>query len=530
MNHFSDENLVKIWKSSFNLSNQAIYWLDIEGNLLFANKKALESLGYTLDELQNLKLWNVDANVNTKEKYLKALERFKNEEIDLSNIIQTIHKKKDGELFPVEVVSSFEQIDGKEYVISYAKDITYRLERTEKINLYFELINSSSDMIFLVDLENEKIEFANKIVCKELGYSLEELNNMKISDIREPVEGEQKINIPEVFEKLQKEKKLITLGIYKTKKGERISVETSLHIKEYLGKNFIIAISRDIGERVEIEKRKEELNKKLRRYNETLEKEVEKVKNELIEYENIMRKQSKMAAMGEIIENIAHQWRQPLSAISVLSSGMIIQNDADVLSKDELSLNLNKIHDQIQYLSKTIDDFRNFFKPDKKKSKFKVDKIIKESIKLIKSRFNALDIVFVKKLDSIDLYSYDNELLQVMLNIINNAVDELINKEYKRVIEIKCYVKGAYVVIKIKDNGGGVSEDIIDRIFEPYFTTKHNYHGTGIGLYMCQNIVGHLQGKIEVKNDILEYENQVFEGACFKIQIPLVLNEEKNER
>lgn len=531
MGSFLEKNYKKVIESSVALSNQAIYWLTYDGDFVFANENALNTLGYSLEDLTKLKLWDVDANVDTYEKYLKALENFKSGSLgEKSNIIETRHRKKNGEIVPVEVITKFEFIDGKEYVISYAKSIEDRLKRTEKINLYFELINSSRDMIFLVDLETEIIEFANEIACKNLGYTLERLKTKKISEIRQPFNGSKKLNIPDVFTKLQERKNLITFGIYKAKDGTEIPVETSLHLKNYLGKNFVTAISRDIRDRIEIENKKEELNGKLKEYNRTLQQEIGKVKKELIEYETIMKKQSKMAAMGEMIENIAHQWRQPLSAVSVLSSGMILQNDQGILDKELLTSGLNTIHEQVQYLSKTIDDFRNFFKPDKEKNIFKIENLIESTIKLINSRYNSLSITFLKDLEDIDLYTYENELLQVILNIISNAVDELIKKKTKKIVSIKFYKKENYIALEIKDSAGGIDENIIDRIFEPYFTTKHKYHGTGIGLYMSKNIMSHLFGSIEACNSSLEYENRVYKGACFTIKLPLNIIKENDER
>jgi len=530
MAKFLENNIIEILDASFNLSNQAIYWLDKNGRFLYANENALQGLNYTLEELQQINLWDVDSIVNTKEKYLKSIEKFSVEgSNDNSNVFETLHIKKNGESFPVEVVSKIKTIGGKQYVLSYAKDISHRLKRTQKINLYFELINSSKDMIFFVDIETQRVEYANKIVYKNLGYSIDELKKMKISEIREPFEDDKRITIPEVFEEIKEKKNLVTFGIYIAKDGSKIPVETSVQLKNYLGKSFITAISRDIRERIEIENKKEDLNCKLKEYNRTLQHEISKVKKELIEYEIIMKKQSKMAAMGEMIENIAHQWRQPLSGVSVLASGMILQNEEGILDKELLNSGLNTINEQVQYLSKTIDDFRNFFKPDKEKNIFKVKDLVENAIKLIKSRFNSFSIIFIKELEDLSFLTYENELLQVVLNIISNSVDELIRKKSKKIVSIKSYRNENSFIIEIKDSAGGIDENIIDRIFEPYFTTKHKYQGTGIGLYMSKNIMKHLQGKIEASNDILEYENRVYEGACFKIILPLsIIKKDEN--
>merc|ERR1711879_1065885 len=194
------------------------------------------------------------------------------------------------------------------YLISYVKDITSRLKKDEDIKFYFELINASQDMIFLVEHGNGKIEFANEISCKNLGYSLSEMKNMQVSDFRKPFKELDNIELPEVFKKIEKLNSMTTFGIYITKDGRKIPVETSLDKKEYLGKSFLIANSRDISERLQVEKEKEELKNKLENYNNTLKNEVTNAKQELIEYENIMKRQSRMAAMGEMLENIAHQW------------------------------------------------------------------------------------------------------------------------------------------------------------------------------------------------------------------------------
>ncbi|RXK07144.1 PAS domain-containing sensor histidine kinase [Halarcobacter bivalviorum] len=525
MNDFTTNNLNAILEASFSLSNQAIYLLSIEGEVLYANNTALETLGYTQEEIIKLNVWEIDVNVNTKEKYLDAIENFQIKGSDgQPNTLETYHRRKNGKIFPVEVVSKFTKIKGKNYLFSYVRDITSRLRRTEEINLYFDLINSSRDMIFVVDHETECFEFANETACDILGYTLAELKKKQVSEIRKPMESSGNITISEVFKKIKKEHTLTTFGVYITKDKRKIPVETSLHLKEYQGKFFVTAISRDISERLEIEGKKEDLNSKLKNYNKTLEKEISKVRKDLIDYENIMKRQSKMAAMGEMLENIAHQWRQPLSAVSVLSTGMILQNEQDLLNKDLLDAGLNDINEQVQYLSKTIDDFRNFFKPNKQKNRFYLKNVIKTSIKLSKARYTKKHIDFIINIEDMELFTYENELLQVLLNIISNAKDELIKKEGKKFIIIDTHSDTDYLYIKIKDNAGGIDKYIVDRIFEPYFTTKHNSQGTGIGLYMSKNIVKHMNGEISVENVNVEYNSSIYLGACFEIKLPFVQN------
>lgn len=197
--------------------------------------------------------------------------------------------------------------------------------------------------------------------------------------------------------------------------------------------------------------------------------------------------QSKMASMGEMIGNIAHQWRQPLSTISTAASGMSIKIDYELASKEELKKDLEIIVDTTQYLSHTIEDFRSFFKPTKEKEKFSLVKLIKKDINIMNSAFKNNFIEVVYEFEDVELNTIQNELTQSILNILTNAKDALTqNSSKNRLIIMKNFIKGSFVFITIQDNGGGIDEKIMDKIFEPYFTTKHQSQGTGIGLYMTR--------------------------------------------
>ena len=261
------------------------------------------------------------------------------------------------------------------------------------------------------------------------------------------------------------------------------------------------------------------ISKVFTRYKKELEKEI----NKTIEKERLLNQQSKMAIMGEMIGNIAHQWKQPLSTISVVSSGIKLQKELNCLNDGDIIIGMNQISDSVQYLSQTIDDFRNFFKPDKTKTTFTVLQVFKETIKLIKPQFINNNIELIKNIDDRELYGYHNELLQVLINIFKNARDELVklDSNKKRFIFINTYKDNSNYIIKIKDNAGGIPNDIIEKIFEPYFTTKDEDEGTGIGLYMSKQIINGMNGKIEAKNIKYEYEKQEYFGAEFEISIQL---------
>ena len=248
-------------------------------------------------------------------------------------------------------------------------------------------------------------------------------------------------------------------------------------------------------------------------------------KKEIEKRQSILHQQSKMAAMGEMIGNIAHQWRQPLSTISASATGVLISKDLGVLEDSLLNDSLHKINKSAQYLSKTIDDFRNFFNPEKIKNKFLLKDTMKITSELVSAQFNSQNIEIIENIEDIEINSYENELIQALINILNNAKDALKSKEQKldkKLIFIDIYKSKKELVIKIKDNAGGILDENINKIFNPYFTTKGKAEGTGIGLYITEEIiVRHLNGQLMVKNKEYIYENISYIGAEFTITVPL---------
>ena len=240
-----------------------------------------------------------------------------------------------------------------------------------------------------------------------------------------------------------------------------------------------------------------------------------------LEKERLLIQQSKMAVMGEMIGNIAHQWKQPLSTISTISTGIKFQNEMNCLNDHDITLGMDNINGSVQYLSQTIDDFRNFFKPNKTKTNFNILDALENTIKLMGSQFKNNNIELIKNINNAELYGYYNELLQVLINILKNAKDELIKLDTnkRRIIFIDTYTDKSNLIIKIRDNANGIPSDIIEKIFDPYFTTKENDEGTGIGLYMCKQIIDGMTGKIQVINVEYEYEAQIYYGAEFIISM-----------
>lgn len=242
------------------------------------------------------------------------------------------------------------------------------------------------------------------------------------------------------------------------------------------------------------------------------------------EKEKLLIQQSKMATMGEMLSNIAHQWKQPLNMIS-LSSGVIKINQEveDFSSPEDINRAIDNIDNSVKYLSTTIDDFRNFFRPDKEKSFFYIEEAISRTTKLVSSQFKNNEIEIIEEIDKVEVHGFKNEFCQVLINLLKNAKDELIklDENSKRLVFIKAYEESKNIVIDIKDSAGGVPAEIMDKIFEPYFTTKKDSEGTGIGLYMSKQIIEGMEGHIEVMNEEFEYEGKSYKGALFRVIIPL---------
>jgi signal transduction histidine kinase len=243
---------------------------------------------------------------------------------------------------------------------------------------------------------------------------------------------------------------------------------------------------------------------------------VDKTKELKLKQREIIQK-SKMAEMGEMLSNIAHQWRQPLSAISTNASGIKVQDELGILSCETLHLGLDSIMKNVDYLSKTVDNFRDFFLPNKQKESKKISDILDMIENIFGNSLHMADIEIVKKIENITLHTYVNELSQVIVNLVKNGKDAI---GENGVIFIDCFVDDK-IYIKVKDSGGGIPSEVMDKIYDPYFTTKDASIGTGIGLNMSRQIITeHLEGEIEVHNVEFTHNDTLLRGAEFIISLP----------
>jgi signal transduction histidine kinase len=240
-------------------------------------------------------------------------------------------------------------------------------------------------------------------------------------------------------------------------------------------------------------------------------------KKEAAMQQDIIVEQSKVTAMGEMISMIAHQWRQPLQAIAILIQKLPLEKLIDgEISEDTLNDVVGGIDEQLAYMSKTIEDFRTFFNPVKDKSKIYTTALIEKARDFMAYSFKVEGIDFIlENIEDIEIKVHINEIVQVLINILTNAKEALLlHRQHDRKIMLSCYRLNDNVVFEINDNAGGIPSIIMNKIFEPYFSTKKNKNGTGLGLYMAKTIVEkNGEGILGVQN--------TKDGASFKIVLPI---------
>ena len=292
---------------------------------------------------------------------------------------------------------------------------------------------------------------------------------------------------------------LYNASIYQDEKGDTIGV---------------FAAARDITRRKQIENELHEKAAQLVDINKSLENRVKTSVAEMRAKDKLMIQQSRQAAMGEMISNIAHQWKQPLNNLGLLIQTVDYDYSSGVLTREQMTAEVRKCMDLISFMSQTIDDFRNFFREDRLKTNFGVRQSISRAIRFVSASLKDSNIkIIVEHGDEIQINGLPNEFAQVMLNLLGNARDVLLERHVTDpVINVNVLLEDEQTVVTVSDNGGGIACDIIENIFDPYFTTKEQGKGTGIGLFMSKTIIEeHMGGSLTVCN--------TDSGAQFKIRI-----------
>ncbi len=470
-----------------NNANAAIAAIDHEGYMFMINEYAQNFLGYTQKEISSEPFfWSRFLPEEKKEKVIDIIKKAQKGEIVKSFKNSWISKNAEERVFEWSNTLVKKDDGSMNYLVTIGIDVTDReniqkriLEQKQEFETIFK---TSKDGMAITDLKTNFLEF-NHAYEEISGYTKEEL--LKKSSL-ELSSHEHKNKMKEMIKTAIKtghvgnyEKESIVRG------DKRIIVNMSITLLPDK-KRFLIVI-----------------------------KDITMLKQ--------MEKQTKLMAMGEMIGNIAHQWRQPLSVITTAISGLRIRDELSLLEKDEIKETSDIIIKQAKYLSNTIENFKNFIKEDKSVNNISLVESIKKAINIVEASLqNNYIKLHLEIEDDLIILGNSNELVEALINIITNSKDMLKLRDIKeedRLILINTNKLDEHSIeLKILDSAGGAEENIINRILEPYFTTKHKSQGTGLGLSIVDKIVRERHnGSINIYNEIFNYKNKQYKGLCFKI-------------
>ncbi|EPH07418.1 PAS domain S-box protein [Campylobacter ureolyticus ACS-301-V-Sch3b] len=402
------------------------------------------------------------------------------------------------------------------------------MDRNQSRLIQYQNAIDASNIVSKTDIHGY-ITFVNDEFCNISKYSRDELIGQNHNIVRHPDVS------PEVFKRLWKTilAKKVYKGIIKNLAKDGSVFYLNATIIPILDENGnieeFVAIRHDVTEVIELNERLMATRIELKELNLSLEEKVKeqtkellelnkslenRVKEEILKNEEknrLLSQQARLISMGEMIGNIAHQWRQPLSELGI----DLFKMKQSIKDEEKFINTYEHAKTVIKNMSNTIDDFRNFFKSDKEKEEFSIKEAIDKSLGMLEGTFKKEGIhVEILKNEDVKISGIKAEFSQVIINILTNAKDAMQNLDPKdKIIKIKIYKNDKFAFVSIYNNGENIKDSIMDKLFDPYFTTKHKSVGTGIGLYMCKMIVTNMNGNIYVKN--------LKNGVDFCIEIPL---------
>ncbi|BCR06517.1 hypothetical protein DESUT3_35860 [Desulfuromonas versatilis] len=387
-------------------------------------------------------------------------------------------------------------IGARDYVNLYGRDFTERNRAEEALRereqRYRNLFHHNHAVMLLIDPQGGAIIDANQAACSYYGYTLQQITALKITDIN-TLPPEQ---VRSQMEKAEAKQRRHFFFQHRLADGRIRDVEVFSGPIAIDGRELLYSIVHDITERKQAERA-------LQQAHAELEDKVSERTAELREKDQLLLQQSRQAAMGEMINNIAHQWRQPLNALGLIIQSLPMLSEAGQNSQDHLESTTEKAMGIILDMSQTIDDFRNYFKPEREKVAFHLSDPVSRTVHLVLESFKDLKIAIeVETAQDPLVNGYPNEFAQVLLNILMNARDAIVERRVDAAkISIKITSENGRASIRIADNAGGIPEDILGKIFDPYFSTKSPDHGSGIGLFMSKNIIEkNMGGRLLARN------------------------------
>ena len=406
------------------------------------------------------------------------------------------------------------------------RKLTQALRESEE---HFRVLFDKSPLPkWTIDMETFYILEVNDTAVKHYGYSREEFLRLSVADMRT---AEEFARFQQWVEGCCKDGSRFegqVQTIHRKKSGQLIDVLAQYVEIELKGRRVALVAMLDITERKraeeELRKAKDELETRVRERTEDLSRALQDLRTEAEERiravedlrarDRMFMQQSRLAAMGEMLVNISHQWRQPLNIVGLLLQELTRSYDRGKLDRDALVNSVTRARDLISHMSQTIDDFRNYLKPEREKASFDVAETVEKTLAMVQDSLRHVNAdVRVTAEAGVHLQGFRNEYAQAIMNIVTNAVDAFGERAVENpVITIRAGREDTRSIVTIADNAGGIAPDIIDRIFDPYFTTKDPAKGTGIGLFMAKTIIEkNMGGRLTVRN--------TGEGAEFRIEI-----------
>ncbi len=396
----------------------------------------------------------------------------------------------------------------------------YNLEAELQNNSFFEqdlykaIIDSTKEGFWMLD-ESLDIISVNQAFSQMLGYQEDELLGKKPFELLSLV-GEQQAFCQEQSKEVNRSVQRTYELTFVTKEGKAfytIVNATTINLPDSCVRTF--AFITDISEQKQLEKTLIEQKQHINTLNKDLTKQVELEVAANRNKDHIMYQQARLASMGEMVANIAHQWRQPLNIIALIIQDFYISSQLGTLEREKVEKEYDRANTVLQYMSSTIDDFRTYFQHNDKGERFSIQSSVDSVLTLVSKSMEYNKIAITCDVDeNATVFGHKNEFVQTLINLVNNAREAIMSQKIADgVIKVKAYIEKDSVHVLVQDNGGGIDDDYLEQIFEPYFTTKHQTQGTGLGLYMgYQIIVNNLGGSIKVENR----EG----GTCFHMTLP----------